>query len=197
MLNRLDRRGEAIAMIEGALESEAPPPVLFNQLGELVGLEGDTGRSAELFQRALDARPELVLARFNHAVNREEDGRFTEAISLYERVVEEAPKHFQAQFNLGRLYGRQGDLAGQQRMWEAAIESNPNFARGYYLLAKFLMDSGGDLTRAEQLARQGLERDVENHAGPLGYYVLADILNRSGRQAEATQAVEAGRRLAS
>ena len=70
-----------------------------------------------------------------------------------------APRHFQAQFNLGRLYGARGDVERQQAQWEAAVESNPDFARGYFFLAKLLMDRGGDLGRAEELTRSGLERD--------------------------------------
>jgi hypothetical protein len=57
------------------------------------------------------------------------------------------------------------------------------------------MDNGGDLSRAEALVREGLRHDEHHAAGPLGYYVLADLLNRSGRTAEAHQAAERGRQL--
>ena len=99
----------------------------------------------------------------------------------------------QAQFNLGRLYGQMGDPGRQREMWEAAITSNPDFARGYYYLAKLLMDRDDDLGRAEELARRGIDKDPEGHAGPLGYFVLADLLNRTGRPAQAQEALEKGR----
>ena len=51
----------------------------------------------------------------------------------------------------------------------------------------------GDLVRAEDLARKGIAADPEGHGGPLGYLVLADLLNRTGRPAEAQQALERGR----
>ena len=88
-----------------------------------------------------------------------------------------------------------GNLDRQIELYDAALESNPDFARGYFLLAKLLMDNGRDMDRAEQLAREGLERDLEHLAGPLGYHVLADILNRSGRPAEAREAARRGREI--
>ncbi len=147
------------------------------------------------FRRAIAANEEFPQPYFNLAVLTEESGRLDEAIDLYEQAIERAPAHYQAQFNLGRLYGRRGDLDRQQELYEAAIESNPQFVRGYYYLAKLLLDRGGDLERAEQLVRSGLERDDEDRAGPLGYYLLADILNRLGRTGEAARAVAEGRRI--
>jgi len=119
----------------------------------------------------------------------EEGGDLRRAVTLYEEVIEQAPDHFQAQFNLGRLYGGMGDSGRQVEMWEAAIASNPEFARGYFYLAKLLMDQGDDLARAEDLTRQGLAADPEHRSGPLGYFLLADILNRTGRPREANQAL--------
>ncbi len=195
VLERLDRRSEAMAVLEEAVGGDGPAAILLNKLGELEALAGDARSAAGRFERALEANPELVPARFNLAVLYEEAGRTGEAVAHYERVVEQAPRHFQAQFNLGRLYGQRGDLDRQQRLWEAALASNPDFVRGHYLLAKLLMDNGGDLARAEELARQGLERDPEHRAGALGYYVLADVLNRQGRRAEAAAAAQRGRQI--
>ncbi len=197
ILVELERSQEAIEVLEIATEREEPAPVLLNQLGELLTLEGRTPDAIAAFDRAIAAKPDLVPAQFNLAVLLEEQGESSRAVELYEKVVEQAPGHFQAQFNLGRLYGQMGDSARQQAMWEAAIASNPDFARGYYFLAKLLMDQGGDLTRAEELTRQGLASDPEHRAGPLGHFLLADILNRTGRSQEATQALEEGRRIQS
>jgi len=83
----------------------------------------------------------------------------------------------------------------QQELWEASIESNPGFVQGYYYLSKLLMDRNADLGKAEELVRLGIERDPNHNEGPLGYYILADILNRTGRAAEAREAVAAGQRI--
>ncbi len=195
LLNREDRRSEAIAVLETALEQEKPAALLFNQLGELRALDGDSLAAVRLFERALAVNEDLVVGRFNLAVLYVEQGRTDEAVALYEGVVERAPRHFQALFNVGRLYGRRGETAKQQRSWEAAIAANPDFVVGYFYLAKLLMDRGEELTRAEKLVREGLVRDPEHRTGPLGYYVLADILNRTGESRQAAQAAETGRRI--
>ena len=189
------RIDEAAAVLEQVDTLPEAPAVLFNRLGELRVLQGRRGEAAPLFEQAIAANDEIATPYFNLAVLYEEDGDVQRAIDLYERAIERAPKHFQAQFNLGRLYGQRGDVDRQQAMWEAAIESNPDFARGYYYLAKLLMDRGEDLARAEELARTGIEKDTNHQGGPLGYFVLADLLNRRGRQAEAQEALAKGRAL--
>ena len=193
----LDRRADAIEILQETTGRPEPAPVLLNQLGELLTLEGRKTEAIAAFEGAIAAKPDLVRAKFNLAVVLEEQGESERAVTHYEEVIDQAPDHFQAQFNLGRLYGGMGDSARQQEMWEAAIASNPDFARGYFFLAKLLMDQGGDLARAEELTRQGLEADPEHRAGPLGYFLLADILNRTGRPREANQALIEGQRIQS
>ncbi len=184
---------QAVAVLQAALDQPEAPPFLFNRLGELRTLQGRGDEAAGLFEQAISSNQELAEPRFNLAVLREEAGDVHGAIRLYQEAIERAPRHYQAHFNLGRLYGQVGQADRQQRHWEAAIEHNPNFARGYYYLAKLLMDSGQDLARAEKLAREGLARDPDHLAGPLGYFLLADLLNRTGRPAEAQKAVARAR----
>jgi tetratricopeptide (TPR) repeat protein len=132
---------------------------------------------------------------FNLGVIYEERGDIDRAVSLYERAIELEPKFFKAQFNLGRLYGGLGRIERQQELWEASIESNPKFVQGLYHLALLLLETNGDLGRAEELARKGIELDPEHEEGPLGYYVLADLLNRQRRFAEAREAAAKGQEI--
>jgi tetratricopeptide (TPR) repeat protein len=148
-----------------------------------------------LFAEAIAETDDFAVPYFNIAVLYEERGEAEPAIANYEKAIEMAPKYHEAQFNLGRLLGHLGQVDRQQELWEASIESNPKFVQGYYYLAKLLMDRGGDLGRAEELARLGIENDPDHDEGPLGYYILADILNRTGRAAEARDAVAYGQRI--
>ncbi len=191
----LGNRDEAIALLEAAVVREDTPPILFNQLGELLALDGRPAEARRRFETAIERNDLLAQPRFNLAVLAEERGEIDEALRLYEETVARAPGHYQAHFNLGRLWGRRGDLDKQQVHFEAALAANPGFVVGHYYLAKLLMDRGADLERAEELVRAGLDQDPEGEAGPLGYFVLADILNRQGRPDEAVDAVERGRRL--
>ncbi len=191
------RIDDAAAVLERATARPEGEAVRLNRLGELRALQGRAAEAAGLLEQALAANPELPGPAFNLAVLAEEAGDETRAIALYEQAIERAPKHYQAQFNLGRLYGRRGDAGRQRALWEAAIASNPDFVRGYYYLAKLVMDEGRELDRAEELAREGIARDGDGRGGPLGYFVLADLLNRRGRPAEAQEALARGRALQS
>ena len=191
----LDRLPDALRVVEAAAAEDVAPAWIHNQHGELLALLGRSRESAVHFEKAIAKNPEIGQPYFNLALTHEEAGRPREAAAAYEQAIERAPYHYRAQFNLGHLYGRLGRPEDHLEMWRAAIRSNPEFVLGYYHLAKLHMDRGDDLDRAELLVREGLRRDPEGGFGPLGYFVLADILNRKGRLPEAREAVENGRRL--
>jgi arylsulfatase A-like enzyme/Tfp pilus assembly protein PilF len=195
----LTERGDgaaAIALLERAAAARDAPPILANQLGELLAGAGRSAEARAAFERALAGNPELPQPHFNLAVLAEEAGDLRGAIRHYEAALVEAPRHYQALFNLGTLLGARGDRRRQAELWQAAIDAKPDFVRGYYFLAKLLMDTGGDLARAEELTREGLARDERHVAGPLGYFLLADLLNRRGRPREADDALRRARELA-
>ena len=183
----------ATALGEAADTTEAPA-LIYNKLGEVRAEQGQHGEAITLFAKAAEEKDDYAVPHFNLAALYEEAGDAQRAIAQYERAIELAPKYHEALFNLGRLVGHLGQVDRQQELWEASIESNPRFVQGHYYLAKLLMDRGGDLDRAEELVRLGIENDPAHDEGPLGYYVLADILNRTGRAAEAREAVATGRR---
>jgi len=57
------------------------------------------------------------------------------------------------------------------------------------------MDQEQDLARSENLVRLGISKDPEHTRGPLGYYILADLLNRQGRRSEAKDALAIGQQI--
>ena len=185
---------EALTALQGAQEGSEAPALIHNRMGEIRVLQARPDDAVLLFEQAAAENEKFANPRFNLAVLAEEQGDIHAAVGYYEQAVELAPGYFQALFNLGRLVGELGQVDRQQELWQAAIDANPDFVQGYYRLAKLTMDRG-DLARAEDLARTGIGKDRRHEAGPLGYYVLADILNRTGRRAEAAEAVAAGRRI--
>jgi arylsulfatase A-like enzyme/tetratricopeptide (TPR) repeat protein len=187
-----DTAVETLRRAEAASEA---PGLISNKMGEIRAEQGRSDEAMTLFEDAIGKNELYAVPYFNLAVLREERGEIREAIGLYETSIELAPHYFQAQFNLGLLVGRMGDSDRQLELWEASIEANPEFVEGHFYLAKALMDREGSLSRAETLVRRGIELDPNGESGPLGYYVLADILNRTGRAAEAQRAVAEGRRI--
>lgn len=187
----------AASALEEAVETTEMPALIHNKLGEVRVEQGRAGEAMTLFALAVEEKDDFALPYFNIAVLYEERGEAQQAVANYEKAIELESNYHQAQFNLGRLVGRMGQLDRQQELWEASIESNPNFVQGYYSLSKLVMDRGGDLGRAEGLVRLGIDNDPDHKEGPFGYYILADILNRTGRASEAREAVATGQRIQS
>jgi arylsulfatase A-like enzyme/Tfp pilus assembly protein PilF len=186
---------EAARALSDAAKTTEVPGLIHNKLGEVRAEQGRSSEAMALFAEAIAETEDFAVPYFNIAVLYEERGEAEPAIANYEKTIELAPKYYEAQFNLGRLLGHLGQVDRQQELWEASLESNPTFVQGYYYLSKLLMDRGGDLGRAEELVRLGIENDPDHEGGPVGYYVLADILNRTGRAAEARDAVATGQRI--
>jgi tetratricopeptide (TPR) repeat protein len=190
-----ERYAEAAAILEDAIAGGATQAIVYNKLGEVRVEQGRSDAAASLFEQAIDRAEEFPMPHFNLGVLYEERGDIDGAASLYERAIELEPRFFKAQFNLGRLYGKMGRIDRQRELWEASIESNPEFVQGHFHLSMLLVETNGDLTRAEELARKGIELDPEHEEGPLGYFVLADLLNRQRRFAEAHEAVAKGQEI--
>ena len=186
---------EAENVLAAASEGREPPPVVTSKLGEVMALMGRRAEAEAKFRQALASNPELGEAQFNLAVLLDESGRLDDAASAYRRAAELRPRDQRPRFNLGRLHGRSGRPLEQIEAYRDAVEAAPDFSRGYFHLAKALMDQGLDLREAEAIARKGLELEPVGEDGALGYFVLADILNRLGRPAEERQAVARGREL--
>lgn len=87
---------------------------------------GQIEATLEAAQRAVNADPFDARAHFLNATALERAGRFYEAISAYERVVELAPGQFNALKNLAALFERQGFKAKAAEMWLRALEQSPN-----------------------------------------------------------------------
>jgi arylsulfatase A-like enzyme len=87
----------------------------------------------------------------------------------FERLVEVAPEFDLAWFRLGQLRGAHGDLQGEKKAYERAIELNPHRVRTYKALAGVLIDQRklrraiDVLERARRIdpTDPGIRRDLE------------------------------------
>lgn len=192
---RLKRFDEAADVLDKASQSGESAPFFANKMGEVRVEQGRDDEAVPQFERAVALDDGFALPHFNLGFLREKRGEGRLAAEQYARALELEPAFFRAQFNLGRLHAAMGDVERARQSWEAFLRSNPGSVQGRYYFAKLLMDTGGDLVRAENLAREGIALDPGHAEGPLGYYVLADLLNRRGRAAEARAAAATGRRI--
>jgi predicted Zn-dependent protease len=102
------------------------------------------------------------------------------------------PQSIAPRFNLGDLLLRMGDSKGAEEQMRVLIKEEPAGARQYLLLARVLLDQPGHLQEVETLAQAGLERAKEADLKALGYFLLADVYSREGRQRELQEAVRKG-----
>lgn len=155
----------------------------------------DFAASHAALDRALAIDPKAKWAHHNRALLFEEEGKGGEAIAEYRAEIATHPEATRALFNLGRLLDHGGDVAGARDAYRRAIEADDGFTVARFFLARALLATG-DLDGAEREARAALEREPEGPFSPLGHFVLADVLNRKGRRAEAEREARAGQALA-
>jgi arylsulfatase A-like enzyme/Tfp pilus assembly protein PilF len=143
---------------------------------------------------ALEKKPDLATAHFNLGLVHEEKGDVDAAIAAYEAELAHNAKAHRAAFNLAKLLQKRGRLAEAIAQYRRVVELQPDFGTGQLYLAKALLDSG-DLAGAAEWAKKGLAAKPDPRMAPLGHYVLADVLNRQGRETEARREVAAAERL--
>lgn len=72
----------------------------------------------------------------------EEPSTQTEAIALYEKVLEIEPQHAAAHINLGTLFYNRQDYIKAEHHYRAAIEADPRYALAYFDLGNVLDETG-------------------------------------------------------
>jgi tetratricopeptide (TPR) repeat protein len=147
--------------------------------------------------QALAADPHISGAHYLLAQIAERQHDLPKAEREYRAEMIASSWDYRAPFNLAQLVGARGDRAQQVALLESIPRISPQFAEGYFYLAKALLDLG-DRARfpsAMDAARRGLEIDPNSPTAPLGHYVLADINRLQGRMADANRELQLGRDL--
>ena len=186
---------EAQAELTHALQLEPKLAAARNALGVLALRRGDATGAEKEIRAAIAEKPDVRLAHFNLALVAEQQGDLQRAIAEYTQEIDLHANSYKAAFNLGRVYGRVGDRRAQIDAYKKAIEMNPSFAEGHLFLAKLYLDTQEDFDEAVRLARRGIELAPRSEYAPLGHYVIADVLSRQGRRAEAEREAALGRAL--
>ena len=120
------------------------------QLGEreragelLANLEqlSDVGLTDPLMSAVSTTRRDLkvVINSANHAL---QQGRIDDAVQLFESVIEQDPRHFDAHHNLGLIAGRQGRLADAERHMRSALDAEPRRPEPLWGLAMVTAQTG-------------------------------------------------------
>ena len=185
----------ALTHFRKAIEMDPESAAFRNRLGAcLLELERFDEAIVEI-NKALEMNDRFPNAHFNRALVHESRSQWALAMQDYKKEVELFPESYPARFNLSRILRKAGDVVSERRELEECIKTQPEYGVAYIYLAKNLMDTGGDLNRAEQLAADGIEKSKETENKILGNYLLADLLNRLGRAREAQQHLQRAEQL--
>jgi tetratricopeptide (TPR) repeat protein len=132
------------------------------------------------------------LAHFNLALLAEARGDDGAAEAEYRTELDLHPTAYKAAFNLGRLKVRQARPAEAIEFYKKAVAINPEFAEGFFYLAKARLDEGRLLDEAESYAHKGLALEPEGETSPLGHFVLGGVLMKRGQEAAAERELAKG-----
>ena len=159
--------------------------------GALIDL-GKIDEAMPHFQKAAEIDPADPIANSNLATYALEQGRYQEAITKLEGILNtQKDPHLQAGAwsNLGVAYARLGDTARAKENYERAVKLDPQRPQAWIGLG-VLAQKAGDLSGAVE----SFSRAVEAQPSGLGYALLAQALEKAGRTAEAQAAyAQAGR----
>ncbi|MDY7230884.1 social motility TPR repeat lipoprotein Tgl [Hyalangium rubrum] len=109
----------------------------------------------EHYEKALELRPNFSEARTNLANVHLAQGRYDEAIKLYEQALNDMlyPTPFIAQGNMGWAYYKKGDTAKALENIRAAVTLNPGFCLGYKNLGLIHDQTGNTEEACRQFTR--------------------------------------------
>jgi len=142
-------------------------------------------------QGRLHKSPNDTLALYNLAAAETAEGKGSDAIGNYKRLVDLNPKDARAWNGLGVALEARGDWQNAQQAFARASAADPGLTDAAFNLAKSQLDHG-DPSTAEQSFRAVLQQspnDAGAHSG------LAEALLKEGNQAGAESEFEAALRI--
>lgn len=190
------RLDEAVTFFRDALTVGSDEVQTHKRLGECLMSLGRLDDAAVEYETARKIRPGLPGLHYDMALLAEARHDAGRALGEYQQELQNTPGHAESSFNLGVLLLRSGRPAEALPHLRVCASARPDWGQARVLLAKSIADSGGDLSEAEAVARDGLERSVDPEVRRLAHLVLADVLIAMGRGAEAQRELEAARDLA-
>lgn len=170
---------QALPYLEKAVELQ---PKLtrnrFNLAASLVGVK-QFDRAEPLLKDIIREAPRFPRANYDLGVLYEEQGRLEEARAAYMQELSLFPQEFQARFNLGKVLLQLGDRSGYINSMRKVVEVAPQRAEGYLFLARGLFLESAPLDEIRDLVEKGLSFAQTSDLKALGYFLLADVYNRS------------------
>jgi arylsulfatase A-like enzyme/predicted Zn-dependent protease len=200
LLGRLnyDRKkyDEAIPFYEKCLALNAESASSHNALAAIYVIKDDLDKAERHLQAGAAINPKLYGLNYNWAQLQEKRGDLEKAVQAYLQELEYSPKNFRASYNLARLYRKLGREDEDFKYLRLTADLAPDFPLSYFYLARIYLNRGEKFNEAVALVKKGLELRPEPAEAPLGYFLLADLYNRLGDNAQSADFARKGREAA-
>lgn len=145
----------------------------------------------EALQAAIKIDPKVPQAHFMLGQLALFRGRFDDAVTLSARELAINPMDAMALYQMGDAYTRQSRWDDAIRALQQSLWLNPFYSGPYILLGRAYMKKDQPAT-AESMLRRAIEYDPNNRTA---HYLLAQLLQQTGRADEAKREFEIAERL--
>lgn len=130
----------------------------YNNLGILQMEEGDYGRAADAYKKAIGLRPDVAAFYDNLGTAYNALGLHREAIGQHQKAIRIDPKFSKAQNNLGIAYFDLGEYDSARQAYETALSLHPNYAEALGNLGNVYFAEAA-VEKAEELLLKSLRID--------------------------------------
>jgi predicted CXXCH cytochrome family protein len=133
-----DRRSEAIATYQHALERDPAFVPALRSLGAVLLQSGEASRAIQVLERVRTFAPGDAVARNELSKAYQQAGRLRDAITEAQEAVRLDPDLTGAHYALGNLFNQAGEPSQSEQAYREAIRIQPDFAEAHNDLANLL-----------------------------------------------------------
>ncbi len=148
--------GQAIAILNQAVNTSPPNPGAFNNLGDALRTSGDSNSAIEQYNKAIAIDPNCAEAHGNLGVMLAQSGQTAQAIASIQRAIEINPQMFNPRFNLAKILRESGRIDEAMEQCQAALQLRPNSAEALNLLGN-LFGIAGQIAQCIAAQRRAVE----------------------------------------
>lgn len=155
-------------------------------------IAADEKRTADVesdYKKAIEADPKnydahISLAQFYMG---EDQKKYDQAEEQYRAATKLTPTKIDGYVGLAKIYGMRGQSAELDRLLSESEREVSDNLQPYYDAGLALLNSGKDLSRAEQYLRKYMGQEAEGNAPSLpdAHWRLSQVLDKEGRRPEA------------
>jgi arylsulfatase A-like enzyme/lipopolysaccharide biosynthesis regulator YciM len=155
----------------------------------------DFDASEKLSVRLIEDRPWELKWYLQISTIYQKRSELQRAISLMEanrNRFDQKPDYF---LRLGILYKLNRDAEKEMESFKEMLRLNPQDARGYFYLAKTMLDQRQDLNAVVQLTGRGLQLSPDISMQIFGHYILSEAYEAAGRKKESLEELQTAQKL--